>query len=64
VSELKCSVGQALIVGLGGGYLRLAGDETDGRKKCCQDADLCHLFYEKRPAYDCRNYIVPATGKD
>ena len=29
------------------------------RTTCCEDSDLCDLYYERRPSDDCRSYRPP-----
>lgn len=53
---------RALIVGIGGGYLKSNGAETDGKKKCCVDTDLCQLFFMKQTSDNCQKYVSPFIG--
>jgi hypothetical protein len=32
------------------------------RTTCCEDSDLCDLYYERRPSDDCRFYRPPRRG--
>lgn len=52
----------ALIVGIGGGYLKSNGAEMDGKKKCCVDTDLCQLFFMKQMSDNCQKYVSPFIG--
>ena len=56
--------------GIDGGSMlsALSNDEDFGRDRqmketCCGIAQLCHLYYERRPSHDCTGYEPPVRSK-